>query len=184
MSNKGIKKTAEHKEKIRLAHIGLKASKESREKMIKAKLGIPRSEETKKKIGLASKGNQYAKGVVLSEERKEKIRQFMMGNKFNKTPKGPKHHNWTGGTKEQRAGRPKPEICEICGGGGRICFDHDHSNGKFRGWICHGCNSALGFARDSVQQLQKLIDYLNQNRDLEIEIPFSILEKQKDYYDN
>lgn len=76
------------------------------------------------------------------------------------------HHNWKGGitSKEVRAGRPKPPACEICGRTGKICFDHDHRNGKFRGWICWGCNVALGHVDDSEVILGKMIEYLEKNR--------------------
>lgn len=38
--------------------------------------------------------------------------------------------------------------------------DHDHVTGKVRGVLCHQCNKALGFARDSVEVLEQLIVYL------------------------
>jgi hypothetical protein len=57
---------------------------------------------------------------------------------------------------------PAPPHCEACG----IPFtktphiDHDHATGKFRGWLCHHCNHALGNAKDSRDRLQLLINYL------------------------
>jgi hypothetical protein len=50
----------------------------------------------------------------------------------------------------------------------RLSVDHDHSCcpgegscGKcIRGLLCHHCNSGLGNAKDSVEILQKMIDYL------------------------
>lgn len=65
--------------------------------------------------------------------------------------------------REAEAGRVKSKTCEVCGAGGRIFYDHDHQTGKFRGWICHPCNATLGFARDRVEVLQKLIAYLQAN---------------------
>ena len=38
--------------------------------------------------------------------------------------------------------------------------DHDHATNLVRGLLCHSCNMALGNARDSVEILQGLIDYL------------------------
>lgn len=64
---------------------------------------------------------------------------------------------------EEVAGRPKPVICEVCGGSGRIVFDHDHNKGRFRGWICMGCNTTLGHVRDSKETLGKLIKYLEES---------------------
>jgi len=65
-----------------------------------------------------------------------------------------------------RAGYPRPENCEICGTRTRraLCYDHDHTHGTFRGWICHNCNVALGLMDDSVERLQLLIDYLEWHR--------------------
>lgn len=50
--------------------------------------------------------------------------------------------------------------CEICGSTNRICFDHDHNSGKFRGWLCNSCNVALGLVRDNPETLLKMIEYL------------------------
>ena len=62
--------------------------------------------------------------------------------------------------KEKKAGRLRPKLCEVCGLGGRICFDHDHITGEFRGWLCYHCNTALGYVRDSPDTLRKLARYL------------------------
>lgn len=62
--------------------------------------------------------------------------------------------------KEEVAGRKKPQECELCGEVGRICFDHNHTNEKFRGWICYRCNIVLGFVNDNVELLIKMIGYL------------------------
>lgn len=63
------------------------------------------------------------------------------------------------------AGRPPGDSCECCGGpangpGSRFHWDHDHSSGLFRGWICMRCNVALGLVRDSVEVLHLMINYL------------------------
>ena len=42
----------------------------------------------------------------------------------------------------------------------RLCLDHDHTTGAFRGWLCSRCNRALGFVLDSPERLRKLADYL------------------------
>lgn len=64
---------------------------------------------------------------------------------------------------EKEAGGPKPATCEVCGGTGKICFDHCHNTGKFRGWLCGPCNIALGGARDSPATLRALAEYLEQH---------------------
>jgi hypothetical protein len=66
--------------------------------------------------------------------------------------------------KEKIAGRPRPEICEVCGGVGRICFDHDHATGIFRGWLCSHCNTVLGLTEDNPERLLKLALYLEKHR--------------------
>ena len=67
---------------------------------------------------------------------------------------------WHKAKLEQKAGRPKPGICDVCEDSGRICFDHCHKFDEFRGWLCNGCNTALGYAEDSVQRLKYLIRYI------------------------
>ena len=62
------------------------------------------------------------------------------------------------------SGRPRPEICDICGGNRiRIVFDHCHKTGEFRGWICSPCNTVLGLMNDDAVLLRKLADYLEKN---------------------
>jgi len=60
--------------------------------------------------------------------------------------------------------RPRPQVCECCGGPpngkGRLHLDHDHRTGKFRGWLCSRCNISLGGFGDSVEGLEKAIEYL------------------------
>jgi hypothetical protein len=60
------------------------------------------------------------------------------------------------------AGRNKPQKCEInsCKKEGKICFDHDHKTGKFRGWLCDNCNRVLGNAFDNPKILYDLSEYL------------------------
>lgn len=50
--------------------------------------------------------------------------------------------------------------CEICGKECQTVFDHDHVTGRFRGWLCHHCNIALGMAEDDVTILWRMIKYL------------------------
>jgi len=92
-------------------------------------------------------------------------------------------HNFKDGlTREQRkeniAGRKKPDYCEVCGEletatkrgskkelTRRLCFDHDHNTGNFRGWICNRCNTILGYAKDTPDVLRKLADYLEKKNE-------------------
>lgn len=70
---------------------------------------------------------------------------------------------------ERAAGRPRPDLCEVCGEqeqrrGRKLCFDHDHQCGHFRGWLCSRCNLALGNARDNPEILRALAAYLEAGR--------------------
>lgn len=56
---------------------------------------------------------------------------------------------------------PIPDECEVCKKKtDKLCADHDHKTGKFRGWICSNCNVALGMVNDNISILMLLIKYL------------------------
>lgn len=71
---------------------------------------------------------------------------------------------------------PDNHVCPICqkdeeqcrgkGGykSGTWCLDHDHKTGKFRGWLCHECNRALGNFKDSENLLESALHYLRDSR--------------------
>ncbi len=62
------------------------------------------------------------------------------------------------------AERPKPDACELCSVTGRqMHLDHDHATGRFRGWLCNRCNMAMGVLGDTIEGLQRGIDYLRRN---------------------
>lgn len=71
--------------------------------------------------------------------------------------------------REALADRSRPLTCEVCGADGPVYYDHDHSIGKrrlgkFRGWLCRDCNTALGYAHDNPAILRQLADYLDRYR--------------------
>ena len=45
------------------------------------------------------------------------------------------------------------------------CVDHCHATGKVRGLLCKHCNNVLGNARDSIETLQRAIQYLRNVED-------------------
>lgn len=68
--------------------------------------------------------------------------------------------------RDATATRPRPGNCEVCGSSGNkdgIVFDHCHKTGKFRGWLCAGCNLVIGRMDDDPQKLEKLAQYLREN---------------------
>lgn len=59
---------------------------------------------------------------------------------------------------EQRNG------CAICGklnpDGRDLCVDHNHETNEVRGLLCQHCNRAIGLLGDTVENLQRALDYL------------------------
>lgn len=65
--------------------------------------------------------------------------------------------------------RERPAFCEACGQPpkGRLtvlCLDHGHASNTFRGWLCNGCNVALGFLNDSPERAEALAAYIRRTR--------------------
>lgn len=63
--------------------------------------------------------------------------------------------------------------CAICGEEERrvlrgkvkdLCVDHDHETGQVRGLLCDSCNVMIGRAKESTDNLQKAIAYLEKHR--------------------
>lgn len=54
-------------------------------------------------------------------------------------------------------------VCKICCSSDhrKLCVDHCHKTGKIRGLLCNKCNQAIGLLKDSIELLQRTIDYLN-----------------------
>jgi len=116
-----------------------------------------------------SSPRSWGKKWKLNEEQKKKRKEIGIGFQKGIDRSGDKNPRWIDGlsqwkrivkTQEKIAGRRKPEICEICDFPGRICFDHCHKTGEFRGWLCNKCNSILGLSGDDPIILKKLIKYL------------------------
>lgn len=53
-------------------------------------------------------------------------------------------------------------ICVICRSSEDLVVDHNHETGMFRAIICRRCNVALGMVGDSIEILEKMIQYLQQ----------------------
>lgn len=118
--------------------------------------------------------NKIRKGWHHSKKARRKISQAQIGRKHSEETiaklSGENNYNWKGGQiklkgrrkerLEEVAGRKRPDKCEVCQSGSRICFDHNHKTGKFRGWLCECCNLVLGFAKDNPETLIKLSKYL------------------------
>ncbi|PZU94679.1 MAG: hypothetical protein DCE90_14130 [Pseudanabaena sp.] len=60
-------------------------------------------------------------------------------------------------------------ICPICEkssivGISKIVLDHDHSNGKVRGWLCESCNTGIGRFDDDPEIVYKAVEWLMRER--------------------
>lgn len=95
-------------------------------------------------------------GKTFREQANERLRKFRKNNPEYKSIRSSFY-------KYRRATREKTEYCEICDKKCNTVFDHNHSTGLFRGWICHECNISLGMVRDRIEILNKMISYLIKN---------------------
>jgi Recombination endonuclease VII len=54
-----------------------------------------------------------------------------------------------------------PKRCQACKKKSyKLQVDHCHDTNEFRGWLCRGCNSALGWMEDDPQRIVMVLDYL------------------------
>lgn len=65
--------------------------------------------------------------------------------------------------REKHAGRTMTDFCEACRQIGKVTYDHCHLTGMFRGWLCQGCNGALGYVDDDPVRLRLLADYVERH---------------------
>ena len=65
--------------------------------------------------------------------------------------------------KKYKRGNPEG-VCPVCLVYNHVLvYDHNHTTGEFRGWICNKCNLALGLVKDSTVILSGLITYVNRS---------------------
>lgn len=168
MPIKGYKQTIEHKKRIGLSNKG-------RIRLDIAGENNPmKNPEIAKKVSISSLGKPRPWNLGHKHGFIKGTPSWNRGKKFPERS-GENHPRWSGGKiaklerrslkfikeQEKLAGRPKPLRCELCGRGGRICYDHDHKTNTFRGWICLKCNCVLGFIDDNPNILEKMIEYLS-----------------------
>ncbi len=87
---------------------------------------------------------RYAK--MLAERTPEEMRTWRRGQQNYPTPT-----------------RPEPALCECCGRPPctqGMHLDHCHETGAFRGWLCSGCNMAIGRLGDNHAGIMQAATYL------------------------
>ena len=55
--------------------------------------------------------------------------------------------------------------CEVCAATTELCYDHDHGTMMFRGVLCRACNRSIGQLGDSIEGLEKALNYLRKAAD-------------------
>ena len=45
-----------------------------------------------------------------------------------------------------------------------LAVDHNHTNGKIRGLLCHDCNIAIGYFKDDVERIRSAARFLENNK--------------------
>ncbi len=50
--------------------------------------------------------------------------------------------------------------CAICHEEKTLVVDHNHSTGKIRSLLCHGCNKSIGLMKENPLFLQEAAEYL------------------------
>jgi hypothetical protein len=62
--------------------------------------------------------------------------------------------------------KQKDDLIGVGGKRAKTCWavDHDHISKKFRGYLCHNCNRAIGNFKDDIDRLWRAIEYLCPNQ--------------------
>lgn len=107
-----------------------------------------------------------SKGKYADYEAKKKERDPLYERRKLNRLKGHRNYDGTPFTAEQH-NEMLQLSCEVCGEDDDrlIGVDHCHETGYVRGPLCRKCNLSLGHANDSIETLQKLIEYLKRHND-------------------
>lgn len=139
------------------------------------KLNYYRAYRVKHKAKLAAQAKKYwatydrekaGPRKRVSEEHKKQAQRRAQKKYYEKNRERRKLARW------KRLGlpeptRPMPGLCECCKRpleGKALALDHDHVSGKFRGWLCVNCNTAIGKLGDSIGGLKAAITYLRRKK--------------------
>jgi Recombination endonuclease VII len=115
--------------------------------------------------------NAYRRRLWTKSATREKL--LASSQAFRKTEKGQRSRRksaWKsryGMTEEEycKLRRVQGNKCAICKelavGEWDLCVDHHHSTKKVRGLLCKSCNTGLGMAKENVDILLAMVDYLS-----------------------
>lgn len=90
---------------------------------------------------------------------------------------GKQNHKWKGGslakyglcrTAYDEIFKVQHGVCAVCGKPPskiKLSIDHDHTTGGVRGLLCFRCNFGMGWFQSDVGRLQKLIEYITNQKD-------------------
>lgn len=73
------------------------------------------------------------------------------------------HHYSQYGLTAAQVEEMKKGGCHICGRHVRLAIDHDHDTGAVRGVLCHACNTGIGKLGDSIEGLERALEYLKRH---------------------
>jgi len=60
--------------------------------------------------------------------------------------------------------RPIGTPCDNCGKTtSSLSLDHCHKTNRFRGWLCHPCNTSIGALGDDIESLTRAVEYLKRS---------------------
>lgn len=119
----------------------------------------------------AAAGREYARKRRANPEGRKQIRAAKLKNYREQDPDTKRLRSIRASAR--RLGLDPDEIvrawdgtghrCQICGrppGERRLCIDHCHESGRFRGFLCGPCNTGIGQLQDSPDLLRAAITYL------------------------
>jgi hypothetical protein len=111
----------------------------------------------KRKSRCKSCHNEYYKEYYKDPERYGKHKERIKNNRYAGSRYGMSREDWEVFIKRNNG------MCEICSKRKATCVDHDHVTGEVRGRLCTSCNVSIGQLGDTVESLQKVVNYLTKS---------------------
>ena len=115
-------------------------------------------------ISMSNKESNHKWYVKNAERLKQKQAQWQKENpELRRTQQNRLRWRKMGVSVEQveSARKTQSNCCAICNKSTKLYVDHSHKTNTFRGLLCNHCNVGLGHFFDSVELLQKAVEYLS-----------------------